>query len=61
MGKQKKKKSDNNRMLCLSTLFNLSGSYSDETHSAGPVQVWGVKSEKKKKQREEKLFGRKAQ
>ena len=46
--------------LCLSTLFNLSCSHSDEAHSAEPVQVGGGKFEKKKN-REEKLFGGKAQ
>lgn len=35
--------------LCLSTLFNLSCSHSDEAHSTEPVQVGRVKFEKKKK------------
>lgn len=47
--------------LCLSTLFNLSCSHSDEAHSTEPVQVGRVKFEKKNNNREEKLFGGKAQ
>lgn len=47
--------------LCLSALFNLSRSHSNEAHSTEPVQVGDVKFEKKKKNREEKLFGGKAQ